>query len=188
MSVYLDDVEAGFGRMIICHMIADSRAELLLMAGRIGVAARWILYPRTSREHFGICKSKRASAIRQRAIPISRKDLAAKVNRRRLKQSGGPGRTDVEQVLAVGHQVDPDTTVAPVTDLVLNLVDVPIGGANVAEKSDQRTFVPDFDSVANGRAGILSDAMHKPHVAKHEIHQDTHRDSLAGPGPERLRT
>jgi hypothetical protein len=187
MSVYVDDMEADFGRMIMCHMIADSRTELLQMAGRIGVNARWIQYPHTYREHFDICKSKRASAIRQGAIPISRKNLAAKVNERRLKQSGGPGWADAEQVLAAGHQLDPDTTMAPVTDLVLNLMDVPIGGTDVAKKSNQGTFVSDFDSVADGRAGILSDAMHKPLVAKGEIHQDAHLDSLAVPGLERVR-
>src|SRR5260370_34514791 len=79
-EVYVDDMEADFGRMIMCHMIADSRTELLQMAGRIGVAARWIQYPHTYREHFDICKTKRGSAIRQGAVPISRKDLAAKVN------------------------------------------------------------------------------------------------------------
>ena len=60
MTVYVDDMRAPFGRMIMCHMIADSTAELLNMADRIGVARRWIQHRGTVREHFDIARSKRA--------------------------------------------------------------------------------------------------------------------------------
>lgn len=76
MSVYVDDMEAEFGRMKMCHMIADSSIELIAMAKKIGVAEKWIQYPNTPREHFDICLSKKNLAISFGAIAISWKQLA----------------------------------------------------------------------------------------------------------------
>lgn len=42
MSVYVDDVRHQFGRMVMCHMWADSLDELLQMADWIGVQRKWI--------------------------------------------------------------------------------------------------------------------------------------------------
>lgn len=83
MAVYVDDMEAGFGRMIMCHMIADTPEELLAMADRIGVARRWIQYAGTWKEHFDVCKSKRAAAVRAGAIEVSTQDLARRLMARR---------------------------------------------------------------------------------------------------------
>ena len=85
MSVYVDDMQEAFGRMLMCHMIADSTAELLQMARKIVLPAKWIQYAGTYREHFDVCKSKRAAAIAYGAVPITRRELAAKVAARRGK-------------------------------------------------------------------------------------------------------
>lgn len=75
MSVYVDDMEAGYGRMKMCHMIADSTEELLAMADYIGVQRKWIQNPRTYREHFDICLAKKKLAIEAGAKAITIREL-----------------------------------------------------------------------------------------------------------------
>ena len=81
MSVYVDDMAASFGNMIMCHMWADSDAELLAMADKIGVQRKWIQghptlsfgkHRNASWVHFDIAKSKRALAIKNGAIETDR--------------------------------------------------------------------------------------------------------------------
>ncbi|MDE2103505.1 MAG: DUF4031 domain-containing protein [Patescibacteria group bacterium] len=83
MSVYVDDGEYRFGRMKMCHMLADTHAELLQMADEIGVARRWIQHLGTYREHFDICLSKRRLAIKAGATPVSWRAVGALLCRRR---------------------------------------------------------------------------------------------------------
>lgn len=71
MAVYVDGMQAKFGRMIMCHMVADSTEELLEMVDKIGVQRKWIQYAGTGREHFDISLSKKALAIRHGAIEAS---------------------------------------------------------------------------------------------------------------------
>lgn len=80
MAVYVDDMKAAFGSMIMCHMWADSDAELLAMADRIGVQRKWIQGHQTlsfgkhrnaSWVHFDT-QSKRALAVRAGAIETAR--------------------------------------------------------------------------------------------------------------------
>lgn len=77
MAVYVDDMEAGYGRMIMCHMVADTTSELLEMADKIGVQRKWIQDAGTNREHFDICLSKRKKAVALGAKQISMRELAA---------------------------------------------------------------------------------------------------------------
>lgn len=63
MAVYVDNFAAQFGRMKMCHMLADTTEELLAMADCIGVDRKWIQNAGTHREHFDICKAKRALAV-----------------------------------------------------------------------------------------------------------------------------
>ena len=81
MAVYIDDMcdhESGvgnFGRMKMSHMIADTKEELLIMVDAIGVQRKWIQKEGTRSEHFDICKSKRAKAIKLGAKPITWREL-----------------------------------------------------------------------------------------------------------------
>ncbi|HAW46280.1 MAG TPA: DUF4031 domain-containing protein [Roseovarius sp.] len=75
MAVYVDDMQAQFGRMKMCHMFADSTTELIAMADRIGVARKWIQHAGTPREHFDIAMSKRALALAAGAKSITRREV-----------------------------------------------------------------------------------------------------------------
>jgi hypothetical protein len=82
--VYVDDMEAPFGRMIMCHMIADTRRELDEMATKIGVAHKWRQKSDTESEHYDVCKSARAKAIMFGAKEIEWIDTAKHIKLRRV--------------------------------------------------------------------------------------------------------
>ena len=78
MPVYVDDMQALFRRMVMCHMVADSTDELLAMADKIGVARKWLQHSGEGpfREHFDICLSKKSAAIRAGAQQITGREMA----------------------------------------------------------------------------------------------------------------
>jgi hypothetical protein len=70
MTVYVDNMRAQFGRMVMCHMAADSEEELHAMADKIGVARTWY-----QGDHYDICLRKKRLAIAAGAREVSRKQL-----------------------------------------------------------------------------------------------------------------
>lgn len=79
MTVYVDGAANGYGRMVMCHMLADNRAELDAMADKIGVARKHYQHPmnpKVSFPHYDICKAKRALAVKSGAIEIHRRGLS----------------------------------------------------------------------------------------------------------------
>lgn len=86
MTVYVDDTQAPFGRMKMCHMVADTTEELLEMADRIGVDRKWIQKSGRHDEHFDIALSKRRLAVAAGAIEITRTDLAKILRAKRAAQ------------------------------------------------------------------------------------------------------
>ena len=88
MTVYVDDMQAPFGRMKMCHMVADTTAELLEMADRIGVARRWIQKAGTAHEHFDIAMSKRRLAVAAGAVEIDRRQLAGILRAKQEERAG----------------------------------------------------------------------------------------------------
>lgn len=82
--VYVDAPRYKYGRMVMCHMTADSEEELHAMADLIGIQRKWY-QNKTPHWHYDICKSKRGSAIAAGACLVGARTIAMKA--RRLSQS-----------------------------------------------------------------------------------------------------
>lgn len=85
MSVYVDKAIYRYGRMIMCHMIADTPRELHAMAKKVGVARRWFQV-NASFPHYDVCKSKRALAVGAGAVECQRAAFVGAM--RRIRASG----------------------------------------------------------------------------------------------------
>lgn len=90
MAVYVDNMRASFGRMKMCHMIADSTEELLAMADTIGVDRKWLQKAGRHDEHFDIAMSKRKLAVEAGAVEVTMLGLGRILRDRRaaLAQKG----------------------------------------------------------------------------------------------------
>lgn len=91
MTVYVDSMRAPFGRMLMCHMIADTEAELHAMADRIGVARRWY-----QGDHYDIAQSKRRLAVEAGAVEITLMQCGAMCFRRNVEGALGSPDDAVE--------------------------------------------------------------------------------------------
>ena len=102
--VYVDNMNAPYGDMIMCHMVADTSDELLQMADTIGVKRKWIQYPGTKHEHFDICLSKKKLAIKAGAQEITMMEMGY------MLQEPGEEQPDNRSVaqLVVGFEANPD--------------------------------------------------------------------------------
>lgn len=81
--VYVDDMRAPFGRMIMCHMIADTSKELHDMADKIGVARKWVQNAGSYDEHYDIALSARAEAVKHGAKEITWRECGKTIFERR---------------------------------------------------------------------------------------------------------
>lgn len=90
MTVYVDDMKAKFGRMIMCHMIADSDDELNLMADKIGIQRKWHQKPPKSKHsHYDIALVKRDLAIKFGAVEITWKQASCMSQRKLIEGTLG---------------------------------------------------------------------------------------------------
>ncbi len=83
MTVYVDDMRATFGRLVMCHMVADTDDQLHAMADRIGVSRRRHQAPPAHHSHYDIALSKRALAVAAGAQEITWRECALMVVARR---------------------------------------------------------------------------------------------------------
>jgi hypothetical protein len=76
MGVYVDDMRTPYGRLILCHMLADTPDELHAMDDRIGISRHWL-----HGDHYDICLITRAIAVKAGAVEITKRE-AVKVRQR----------------------------------------------------------------------------------------------------------
>ncbi len=82
MPVYVDAAINRLGRMIMCHMIADTPEELHAMANKIGVARKWFQAPpKASFPHYDVCKAKRCLAMAAGAVACGRSEFVGHLRR-----------------------------------------------------------------------------------------------------------
>lgn len=74
MTVYVDNPRNPYGRMKMCHMVADDLAELHLMAELIGMRREWF-QANASTPHYDLSLAKRALAVEHGAVELSRQEM-----------------------------------------------------------------------------------------------------------------
>lgn len=70
MTVYVDDAQRPLGRMKMCHMSADTEAELHAMADRLNIPRKHY-----HAGHYNICKLMRKRAVGLGALPITQRQM-----------------------------------------------------------------------------------------------------------------
>lgn len=91
MAVYVDRSENPFGRMVFCHMLADTLDELHAMANAIGMKRSW--FQPKSTPHYDVSKSRRKLAVSLGAIEIDRKQTVEIIRAWRARESDKPAIT-----------------------------------------------------------------------------------------------
>ncbi len=86
MSVYVDKEKNKFGRMILCHMVADTLEELHAMADKIGLRRDWFQVSRGGMPHYDVSLSRRKRAIALGAVEIDRRRLVEIMRRYRRER------------------------------------------------------------------------------------------------------
>lgn len=79
--VYIDDFFAQYGRMKMCHMIADSEEELHQFAAKIGLKREW--FQNTRNPHYDVSLSHRKKAVLYGAVEITTRQAATMCRIRR---------------------------------------------------------------------------------------------------------
>lgn len=75
VAVYVDSERNQFGRMRMCHMVADTLTELHSMANKIGLKRMWFQQSRSGVPHYDVSLSKRSLAISFGAVVVDRRGL-----------------------------------------------------------------------------------------------------------------
>lgn len=81
MPVYIDDARNRFGRMVMCHMLADTLDELHTMAEAIGMKRAW--FQPKSFPHYDVSLSRRKQAVARGAVEMTQREIVGVIRRLR---------------------------------------------------------------------------------------------------------
>jgi hypothetical protein len=79
MTVYVDKTENAFRGMIMCHMLADTLAELHEMDRSLGMWREWV-QPVLS-PHYDSSKTRREAAVKAGVVKLDRREVGASIKR-----------------------------------------------------------------------------------------------------------
>jgi hypothetical protein len=96
MACYVDEAVNPFGRMLMCHLVADSLVELHALADALGMQRRWFQNKPGGTPHYDLSKSVRAKAVKAGAVGVNRYGMAALSMEWKLADFAGRGRTSIE--------------------------------------------------------------------------------------------
>lgn len=85
MTVYVDNARNRLGRMVMCHMVADTVDELHEMAAQIGMLRTW--FQPGSWPHYDVSVSRRRVAVEAGASEVTQRELVRVIQRLRREAS-----------------------------------------------------------------------------------------------------
>lgn len=103
--VYVDDYNAKFGRMIMCHMVADTLEELHAMADKIGMKRHWF-QDGGGWFHYDVSLAKKRLAITHGAVPVTSRELIVKIQEIRQKLLDAPVTQWVHGMSKLSHDIE----------------------------------------------------------------------------------
>ena len=87
MAVYVDTPLFAFKGMKMCHMVADTPAELDQMADKLKLNRSWKRYNKLP--HYDLSRSKREQAIAFVALPVDHGFMSKMIRAAREKKEKG---------------------------------------------------------------------------------------------------
>lgn len=75
MTVYIDNMQASYRGMKMCHMVADTLEELHDMATKLGLRRYFQEPPKASKPHYDVSLTKKREALTRGAIEGTRHDM-----------------------------------------------------------------------------------------------------------------